>query len=51
MIGGLMYFHGYDHGEIDKSIEETRLFHERWKDLEQENRDLKKQLREAQDSD
>ena len=50
MIGGLMYFYGYDHGKTDTSIEETRLCHERWKDLEQENRDLKKQLRKAQDS-
>ena len=50
MIGGLMYFHGYDHGKTDTSIEETRLCHERLKDLEQENRDLKKQLRKAQDS-
>ncbi len=50
IIGGLIYFQGYDHGIIDTSIEETRLCNERMSDLEQENRNLKKQLRKVQGS-
>ena len=50
VIAGGLYFHGYRHGKDDTMSEATQLGLARQSDLEQQIRNLKKQLREPQDS-